>query len=95
MTSYFPDVNVWIALSVLAHPHNNLGWNWKTLLRADDRILISRYTQLGILRLPTNRAVMGDQTLTIGKASAVYDQWLGDPQVEFCTEPRGVEESFR
>ena len=95
MTLYFPDVNVWIALSVLAHPHNELAWKWKTLLPADDRIIFSRYTQLGLLRLLTNNAVMGDQILTLSQAWAVYDRWLEDPRVEFCPEPRQAESSFR
>ena len=95
MTSYFPDVNVWIALSVLAHPHNELAWKWKTLMPSDGRILFSRYTQLGLLRLLTNSVVMGEQVLSLRQAWAVYDQWLADPQVEFCAEPVRVEESFR
>jgi toxin-antitoxin system PIN domain toxin len=95
MTLYFPDVNVWIALFVLSHPHNELAWKWKTQLPADDRVLFSRYTQLGLLRLLTNNVVMGEQTLTLGEAWAVYDRWLEDPSVEFCPEPRHVEERFR
>lgn len=95
MTLYFPDVNMWIALSVLSHPHNELAWEWKTLLQSEDRVIFSRYTQLGLLRLLTNNAVMRDQTLTIGKAWTVYDRWLEDPNVEFCPEPLQTEESFR
>jgi hypothetical protein len=95
MTLYFPDVNVWIALSVLAHPHNELAWKWKALLLADDRVLFSRYTQLGLLRLLTNNVVMGDQTLTLRKAWGVYDRWLEDPRVEFSPEPRQAETGFR
>lgn len=95
MILYFPDVNVWIALSVLAHPHNELAWKWKALLSAGDRVIFSRYTQLGLLRLLTNNVVMGDQTLTLSAAWAVYDRWLEDPFVEFCPEPDRVEESFR
>jgi toxin-antitoxin system PIN domain toxin len=95
MTLYLPDVNVWIALSVSAHTHNELAWKWKTLLPADDRIFFSRYTQLGLLRLLTNPAVMGEQTLTLGKAWTVYDRWLEDPRVEFCPEPRQAEAGFR
>ena len=68
MTLYFPDVNVWIALSVLAHPHNELAWKWKTLLPADDRVLFSRYTQPGLLRLLTNNVVMGNHVLPLVRA---------------------------
>jgi predicted nucleic acid-binding protein len=80
---------------VLAHPHNELAWKWKTLLPADDRVIFSRYTQLGLLRLLTNNVVMGDQTLTLGQAWAVYDRWLADPRVELCPDPRQMEEYFR
>jgi len=75
--------------------HNAIAWAWINNLAPDDRLLFSRYTQIGLLRLLTNKAVMGDQTLTLGQAWAVYDQWLADPRVEFCSEPRQVEESFR
>lgn len=56
---------------------------------------ISRYTQIGLLRLLTNASVMGDQTLTMRKAWGVYDRWLEDPRVEFYPEPRGVDTVFR
>jgi toxin-antitoxin system PIN domain toxin len=95
MTSYFPDVNVWIALSVSGHPHSVHAWKWVALLLAEDRILFSQYTQLGLLRLLTNNVVMGHQLLTLGDAWAVYDQWLADPRIEFCSDPKQVEQSFR
>jgi predicted nucleic acid-binding protein len=38
---------------------------------------------------------MGDQTLTLRQAWAVYDQWLQDPRVEFYPEPRNLEAAFR
>jgi hypothetical protein len=95
MTLYFPDLNIWLALSDVGHSHNAIAWAWFNRLPADDRLLFSRYTQLGLLRLLTNNAVMGEQTLTLGKAWAIYDQWLEDPRVEFCPEPRQAEAGFR
>ena len=50
---------------------------------------------VGLLRLLTNAAVMGDQTLTLRKAWAVYDRWLEDPRVEFNPEPRNIDLGFR
>ena len=38
---------------------------------------------------------MGEQTLTLRKAWAVYDRWLNDPRVEFYPEPRGLDTGFR
>ena len=61
----------------------------------DARLAFTRFTQLGVLRLLTNVAVMGDPLLTLHKAWAVYDRWLEDPRVESFPEPRTAEASFR
>ena len=52
-------------------------------------------TMLGLLRLLTNRAVMGDSTVTLDNALAVYDQWILDPRVELAAEPLGIDKQFR
>jgi uncharacterized protein len=95
MTLFFLDVNVWIALSVSGHPHNSDALNWLQRLPDDSTLIFSRFTQLGLLRLLTNTTVMGDETLTIREAWAVYDRWLQDPRVEFYPEPRHVDLAFR
>lgn len=95
MISFFPDVNVWLALSVGAHSHNADAWKWLNLLPQQARLIFARYTHVGLLRLLTNPAVMGQQTLTVRKAWGVYDQWMKDPRVEFYPEPRGFEAEFR
>ena len=95
MTSFFPDLNVWIALSVAAHSHNAEAWNWLTLLPGEARLIFCRYTQVGLLRLLTNAAVMGEQTLMLRQAWKVYDRWLHDPRVEFHPESRDLEAAFR
>jgi uncharacterized protein len=95
MTSFFPDLNVWLALSVAGHSHSADAWKWASLLPRETRLIFCRYTHIGLLRLLTNQAVMGEQTLTLRKAWSVYDRWLADPRVEFYPEPRGVEAEFR
>ena len=95
MTLFFPDLNVWIALSVSGHSHTSQAWNWLNLLPAESRLIFSRYTQIGLLRLLTSQAVMGDRTLTVRQAWIVYDRWLRDPRVEFYPEPRGLDAAFR
>src|SRR5262245_36598596 len=72
MTSFFPDLNVWLALSDPAHMHCSDAWDWLNPLR-EVRLIFSRYTQVGLLRLLTNPAVMGRETLTLGHAWDVYD----------------------
>jgi toxin-antitoxin system PIN domain toxin len=95
MTWFFPDVNVWLALSHAANFHNGKAWIWLNLVAPEDRLIFSRYTQLGLLRLLTNQSVMGEQTLTLREAWEVYDHWLEDSRVEFYPEPSGVEGVFR
>jgi toxin-antitoxin system PIN domain toxin len=95
MTLLFFDLNIWLALSDVGNSHNATAWQWLNQLPDDARLIFSRYTQLGLLRLLTNPAVMGDQTLTLREAWAVYDQWLQDPRVEFYPEPRNLEAAFR
>ena len=55
----------------------------------------SRYTELGLLRLLTNMAAIGKQTLGLKQAWGVFDNWLDDPRVEFYAEPRGLDAAFR
>ena len=62
---------------------------------ADTELLFSRYTQLGLLRLLTNGAVMGDETLNLRRAWAVFDRWLEDPRVEVYPDSRNIDAEFR
>jgi uncharacterized protein len=95
MTLFIPDLNVWVALSDGGHSHNAGAWTWMNHLPSDARLIFSRYTQIGLLRLLTNTAVMGGQTLTLREAWEVYDRWLEDRRVEFYPEPRGLDAAFR
>jgi uncharacterized protein len=95
MTLYFPDLNVWLALSDMGHAQSSAAWNWLKTLPSDRRLIFSRFTQIGLLRLLSNRAVMGDQTLTLHKAWSVYDRWREETYIDFYPEPRNVEAAFR
>jgi toxin-antitoxin system PIN domain toxin len=95
MTLFFPDVNVWLALSIAEHPHSQEAWMWLRTLAPDARLVLARYTQLGMLRLLTNTAVMGERPLTLQRAWAVYDRWLDDPRVDFYPESRDAGTRFR
>lgn len=95
MTLLFPDLNVWLALADAGNSHHPIAWAWLDRLPNDARLILSRYTQLGLLRLLTNTAVMGDETLTLRQAWAVHDRWIQDPRVEYYPEPRDLEAEFR
>jgi hypothetical protein len=49
MNLFFPDLNVWLALSVAGHSHNREAWNWWNALPGDAHLLFSRYTQNYVL----------------------------------------------
>ncbi len=68
---------------------------WFTDLSADATLAFCRFTQLGLLRLLTAAAVMGDEVMTQPQAWASYDRWLQDPRVTLVDEPTGVETHFR
>jgi toxin-antitoxin system PIN domain toxin len=95
MTSFFPDLNVWLALSVAGHRHNAEALNWFNLLPGEAQLMFSRYSQLGLLRLLTDQSVMGEQTLVLQKAWDVYDHWLEDSRIEFYQEPSGLDAALR
>jgi uncharacterized protein len=95
MTLFFPDLNVWLALSVEGHMHNSAAWQWMRSRPAQSRLLFSRFTQIGLLRLLTNSAAMSDRVLTVQQAWRVYDIWMDDPGVEYYPEPRNIDSAFR
>ena len=94
-TSLFPDINVWVALTYEGHVHHAVAAEWFAALHPDGRLLFCRFTQLGLLRLLTTDAVMGDEVMTQPQAWAAYDRWLQDPRVELTDEPPEIESAFR
>ena len=53
-----PDLNVWLALLNAKHPHHAAAKRyWEQ--DASGRIAFCRITMLGLLRLSTNKVVMG------------------------------------
>jgi toxin-antitoxin system PIN domain toxin len=95
MSLFFPDVNVWLALSDDGHTHNSVAWQWREQLPLDATLVFSRHTQTGLLRLLTNPSVMSGKVVTLREAWAVYDRWMEDPSAVFYPEPRAVDVEFR
>jgi hypothetical protein len=91
----FPDINVWVALTHGAHVHHDIARDWFNALEPGTRFHFCRFTQLGLLRLLTAEAVMGDDVMNQVEAWAVYDRWLEDDRVTLIDEPRGLERCFR
>ena len=89
------DINVWVALSYAAHEHHEVAADWYSSLDDTVQLTFCRITQLGLLRLLTSEAVMGDEVLTQPDAWRVYDSWLRDARASFALEPAGVDRAFR
>jgi toxin-antitoxin system PIN domain toxin len=92
----FPDVNVWLALSYQRHVHHPAAKAWFERLDENARLCFCRFTQLGLLRLLTTDAVMGeDKLLSQAEAWLVYDRLNDDERILFLEEPSTMEATFR
>lgn len=91
----FPDINVWIALSFRRHRHYTSAKAWLQSVPEDADLCFCRFTQLGFLRLLTNRSVMGAQVCSQELAWETYDQWLTDGNAIYVEEPSSLELVFR
>ena len=56
----FPDINVWVALTYEGHVHHLVAHDWLADAGDDVRLLFCRFTQLGLLRLLSAEAIMGE-----------------------------------
>jgi len=75
--------------------HHLVASDWFSSLEPDVRFTFCRFTQLGLLRLLTAEAVMGEDVMDQTSAWAVYDRWLEDGRVSFLEEPSGLDRRFR
>jgi toxin-antitoxin system PIN domain toxin len=88
-------VNVWFALVHEIHPHHEAAMAWGESLDSDTAVFFCRFTQLGLLRLLTNRSAMGEDVLTQAEAWEAYDALLASPGNQMMEEPRGIDSLFR
>jgi toxin-antitoxin system PIN domain toxin len=88
------DVNVWLALTFDSHVHSPAGIEWFNAL-SGQICYFCRVTQLGFLRLATDRRVIGVHALTLRQAWQKYDLLLSDARVSYADEPTGLETHWR
>jgi toxin-antitoxin system PIN domain toxin len=96
MKSFFPDINVWVALAYRGHQQHVSAAAWFGRL-VRETAGFCRLTQLGFLRLLTDRAVMQDEVKTQAEAWAAYGLLTSDSRVVFHNEeaPDRIEREFR
>jgi len=87
------DVGVWLAGTWGRHLHHGIAAQW--LSAQPDQLGLCRTTQLGLLRLITNQAVMGEDAITRRQAWSVLDQLRADPRVVWLADPPSLEPVFR
>jgi hypothetical protein len=86
---------VWVALTYEGHVHHTIARDWFGAVDQDSGLFFCRFTQLGLLRLLTAEAVMGDEVMNQQEAWRAYDRWLEDERVDFVDEPSDLESRFR
>ena len=94
LTTYLPDVNVWLALASRRHSHAPSAHEWLTRIEYE-HVAFCRITQMSLLRLLTNPKVMGVDVISRADAWDVYRKIQRDPRVSFLNEPAGLEEVWR
>jgi uncharacterized protein len=93
--SVFPDLNVWMALTLRTHEHHDVAWSWYKGLSKTTDVAFCRFTQMGFLRLMTTQSVAGAHVLNQRQAWAAYDRWIVESDCIFEEEPFGLEVEFR
>jgi toxin-antitoxin system PIN domain toxin len=89
--TYFPDVNVWIAMSLPGPIHYPAAVD-RFNRTNENQIAFCRVTQMGFLRLLTNRHVMGANVLTPARAWQAFDDLLRNAKIFFAEEPADLRE---
>jgi len=80
------------------HPHHEIALSFFSEIELPSYLStfhLSRITQLGLLRLLTNRSVVGVDVLTLRQAWRAYDRFADFWKATVLDEPQGFEELLR
>ena len=91
---FLPDINVWIAIWWSGHIHHPSAKKWFGTVERGGAAFC-RITQMGFLRLITNRRVMGEDVLSQKHAWEIYDKIARDKRVIFVSEPENLESTWK
>ena len=61
----------------------------------DEQFFFCRFTQIALLRLLTNKAVMGKDVQSMAGAWEVYERCCVDARIALLAEPEGLDPRFR
>jgi toxin-antitoxin system PIN domain toxin len=83
------DVNVLLALAYKPHHHHAASLTWLNA-QHDYEVVLCRMSQLALLRLLTNRTVMGVDVCTHEHAWELWDMITADRRFVYFQEPERV-----
>ena len=95
ISSVFPDVNFWLALSYPPHIHHELAESWYQSLRPSPILVFCRHTQLSLFRLLSTAAILGRDALSQRRCWEVFDEWMVSGDAVFAEEPPELETDMR
>jgi len=87
------DAGVWLAAVWGRHAHHPVTADWMN--RQADDLLFCRVTQMGLLRLLSNPAIMGEDAIDRSAAWRVFDQLWADERVLWADEPDDLDAVWR
>jgi uncharacterized protein len=87
------DVGVWLAAVWGRHLHQPVAADW--FAEETDDIAFCRVTQMGLLRLLSNPAIMGQDAIDRSQAWRTYDLLWADERVHWADEPAGLDAVWR
>jgi uncharacterized protein len=87
------DVGVWLAAVWGRHVHNPVAADW--FGGEADGIAFCRVTQMGLLRLLSNPAIMREDAIQRSEAWRIYDQLRADERVVWADEPVELDAVWR
>ncbi len=87
------DVGVWLAAVWGRHVHQPVATDW--IGKETDDIAFCRVTQMGLLRLLSNPAIMGEDAINRSQAWRIYDQLWADERVVWADEPAELNAVWR
>jgi uncharacterized protein len=78
-----PDLNVWLALACVAHPHHRRALDyWEQ--EAANSVLFCTVTALGLVRLLSQPKLMGEAVKTCAQAGEVLRAFCAEPGVRIA-----------
>jgi hypothetical protein len=87
------DVGVWLAAIWGRHARHGIARQWFD--GQSDDLILCRVTQMSVLRLVSNPAILGEDAVTRSEAWRIIDQLWSDNRVLWAEEPDHLEAVFR